>query len=226
MLEKLRAWLNGGRDFEEGKRLYFCVGKNINLKALLVQGKSPLSEKKLLDELTAICNEMKAAEANNDVAVKQGATASPINNTALYEACLEEAKLAYKRAMNPRGELLRKAQQLSIADYNNEELVKDRGALAMATIEWYTEASLLFDRADYVKKHGKLPDEEYKQPTNTVAALHDCMVFYTLETMKKYYNKLKKKSTTPERVVQLQQYAADIKILEERWRLLKQQYSR
>lgn len=228
MLEKLRAWLNGDRDFNEGKLLYFTVGKNLHLKTLLVQvGKTPISYQMLQEELMDICKQMKAAgdgKAASVATIPIAAKETP--NKALYDACLDEAHVKYKEAMNPRAELLRKCQSLRVVNINSPDLIEQRKQLAIDVVSHYTHASLLFDRADYVKQHGKLPEAPEEPKSIPVAALHDCMVFYTLEQYRKNYNKLKSRSKTPERVAMMQRYEGDIKTLEERWHLLKLEHGK
>ena len=62
MLETLRAWLNGTRDFKTGASLYNILGSDQKLKALFSQGHSLYNNFRLQEELTSIFNALKKKE--------------------------------------------------------------------------------------------------------------------------------------------------------------------
>ncbi len=222
MLDVLRAWLNGKRDFAEGVKIYFKVGENLQKKSLFLKGKTDFSYTLLQEELTEICQQLKAQSSapRQSVAPPPAPIADTNANPELYEACKREADKKYKEAMNIRAVLFNAIPSELSADPNRPDLVLQRKEPALQVMQLYNEASYLYDRANYVKQHGRLPEDESKQDEET--QVHDVMVYYTLTACLKNYNKLKNRSPTPERVRLLQKYVEEIKKLEERWHLLKQ----
>lgn len=224
MLEQLRAWLNGARDYQQGVGLYYVVGDNLQYKGLFIKGKTDFTYKLLQDELMAICLRLKNTAAGSAPAATTATDPGPVN-AALYEASRKEANIQYKAAMNSRAVLFRMATAaLTSLDPNTDEQILARQQLAVDVVNNYNEASALYDRADYVKKHGKLPDEAVMQPEEEKTDVADVMVFYTLCNSRKYYNKMKARRDTAKNVAKMQQYQERIKELENRWQLLKQQY--
>jgi hypothetical protein len=147
-------------------------------------------------------------------------------NPELYEAAHSEAIKPYKEAMNDRAVLFRMIPSTACEDPNRPDLIEQRRELGLNVVKKYNEASALFDRADYVRIHGKLPDNE--QPEEKLAdpdQVHECLVYYYLTAYQKNLNKMKaragKVSDTPERVAMMQQYESHISKLTTRWHSLK-----
>lgn len=224
MLDQLRAWLNGARDYQKGVALYFVVGDNLQHRGLFIKGKTDFTYKLLQDELMSICLKMKGEGQPEPPAAP--VITEPANPD-LYEACRQEALLEHKKAMNPRAILFRMAEQaLTSIDPNTQEMILSRKDLAFDVVNNYNVASALFDRADYVKVHGKLPEDAASEPQAENNPVHDVMVFYALCNCRKYYNKLKAKPENSKRVAMMQEYQAQIKQLEDRWQLLKQEHEK
>jgi hypothetical protein len=59
MLEVLRAWLNGKREYWAGVVLYKKMGDDDRLKQLFAKGPTAFTTRRMQEELLAICNELK-----------------------------------------------------------------------------------------------------------------------------------------------------------------------
>ena len=231
MLDALRAWLNGNREYFTGVALLQQLSTNTALLNLLRKGKTDFTYKRLQDELLQICNKMKAypsfvIQKNVPPAAKpsqQDQTGDEIKNPALYNACLKEAHLLYKEMMNERAILFASANVESYEDVNRPDLVHERSKAAVDLVVKYQRVSQLYDRANHVKLHGALP--QYLQQENEVQneydSLPDHLVKQTLDNMRKNYNKIKKRPQTAERIALLQKHEANINKLVARWQLLK-----
>lgn len=258
MLEQLRNWLNGPREYTSGVLLYLHLGDNEALKHLLKKSKNDYNVKRLQQELLAICVHLKSIKYGNskndetnstsstkdkksfdedkrnrhrqdssstkDVIVPAPASADEISsqNIRLYEACHQEANKKYKEAMNTRAVLFAMLPTDEYADANQQDFVLQRSDLAIKVVNLYNEASDLFDRAAYVKEHGRLPDAAPVTDVIDMELVPEYQVKQHLDNRRKNYNKMLKKVQTPETVLKIQQHEIDIKILERRWHSLTQ----
>lgn len=146
-------------------------------------------------------------------------------NSQLYDACKKEADKKYKEVMNMRAELFALARMDDFTDVNMPDKVQAREKLAVAVVAGYQQVSKLYDRADYVKQHGRLPHDENSPlgdgGEENVDNIPDHLVKQTLDNLRKNYNKIKKREQTPERIALMQKHESTIKNLEARWNLLK-----
>lgn len=62
MLQLLRAWLNGNKEYFTGVALYEKLGTNDALKKLFIKGPTDFNQRRLQEELLNICNELKSKE--------------------------------------------------------------------------------------------------------------------------------------------------------------------
>lgn len=271
MLEDLRAWLNGDRDYFAGVLLYAKAGDNDHLKSLFARGKTDYCNERLQAELLKICRQLKAKHYENSDSgrskpgsigtVKNGlqlrGTADCINegyqsasatarsaedisvrkasgdkpslpelpgpaNEVLFQVCKQEADKAYKEVMNLRAELFAMARADDFSDPNTPDRIQQRSKLAVKVADDFKRVSLLYDRADHVKLHGRLPDQgEPDDEELDTDGLPDHLVKTTLDNLRKNFNKMKKREQTPERVALLQKHEANITKLQARWLLLK-----
>lgn len=246
MLDTLRAWLNGTRDYNTGAELYKILGTDEKLKALFAQGHNLYRNFRLQEELLAICTQLKEQKNidNNskvlksakkgtgradqldemltsitDQVAKIAKTISPANPE-LYTACKLEADKLYKEAMNKRAVLFSMIPSNKYEDANRQDLVAGRKDLALQVVKLYNRASELYDRADHVKLYGRLPDQDEPGEDET-AQLQDHEVKAALDNARKAYNKLKGKEQTAERIVLMQKHELNIEKLEARWLSLK-----
>lgn len=257
MLEQLRSWLNGSRDYTSGVILYLHLGDNEALKNLLKKSKNDYNVKRLQQELQAICVYLKSIqygttnnEESSSTSIKKSKPAfdeekrngfKPTNgasqndilatpsaqeklnfNSQLFDACHQEATKKYKEAMNARAVLFNMLPADEYADPNQQDFVLQRSDLAIKVVDLYNEASDLFDRAAYVKEHGKLPDAARATDAIDMEFIPEYQVKQHLDNRRKNYNKLLKKEASPETVIKIQQHEKDIKILKCRWQSLTQ----
>ncbi len=72
MLQLLRAWLNGSKDYFTGVALYEKLGSNDALKKLFVKGPTDFNRKRLHEELLSICNDLKTQENDRNIPAAAG----------------------------------------------------------------------------------------------------------------------------------------------------------
>jgi hypothetical protein len=142
-------------------------------------------------------------------------------NEELWLACKKQADTLYKTIMNKRAELFALGRMDDMTDPNAPDRIEARRQLALDVVTGYEEVSLLYEKADYVKLHGKLPEVKPPEKEPDVEDLPDHLVKQTLDNLRKNYNKIKNREQTPERVALLQKHESNIKKLEERWHSLK-----
>ena len=231
MLETLRAWLNGNKEYYTGVAIYATLGDNKALLTLFRQGKSSYSYKRLEEELLIICNTLKSKLSTYGNATTLSTANIPINtqisekgyqplksvsnfNEELYNACKKEAGLVYKQAMNLRAELFALGRVQGYEDINRPDLVQQRSKTAVEVVVLYNKASKLYDKANYVKQYGRLPNEmENDEEETEYDNLPDHLVKKTLDNLRKNYNKIKNREQTPERIELLQKHEKNIKKL-------------
>jgi hypothetical protein len=245
MLESIRAWLNGTRDYNTGALLFNLVSPDKKLASTFAAGYTLHNNWRLQEEMLRICAELKknkapaptpsfapGATTKKKIAAQDPAaeilqTALEIQklvmnaNPELYQSCLDKAKSVYKEAMNKKAVLFFMIPAGKFDDPNRPDLVDARRSLSLEVVSLYNEASQLFDDADFVKLHGHLPYQEKEQPAENYDEIPDHLVKQTLDNARKNYNKIKKKPVTPERTVSIQLHEHKIKILEKRWHSFK-----
>ncbi len=242
MLDILRAWLNGTREFYSGVMLYEKLQHNTKLLALFkTNGKTDWCYSKLQDELLNICNDLKANITPQQLATNDKLTqltnSKPIisnekdaaakvqkepANPELYAICKKEADLLYKQIMNQRALLFAEIKGTIFINVNPPDKIEERGKMAIDIVQSYQKVSELYDKADYVYQNGSLPPEyEVMDNQDKYTSLPDELVKPTLDNLRKNYNKKKKLPPTPERIASIQEHEDNIKKLEIRWHLLK-----
>lgn len=234
MLETLRAWLNGTREYNAGVAIYSQVGTNEKLLDVLKKGPNDFRVKRLQEELLDICNQLKKEngtgtvlqspqQTNENKVVEKGNRQEnrvhPCNET-LYAACKLEADQLYKKVMNDRAILFKLTECEKFEDPNLAHKVQDRVKLALDVVTGHQAVSQLYDKADFVKQHGHLPDTG-EDPEEEYDHLPDHLVKLRLDNIRKAYNKLKKKEPNPERIALLQKHESNIEKLETKWLSLK-----
>ena len=234
MLDQLRGWLNGNREFIPGVLLYQHLGENDSLKSLFNKGFSNYCNARLQAELLKICDTLKGKlavvdnkETSKILIESSFKIAKPIKaepsfappgehtNPDLYTAYKLEADRAYKEAMNHRAILFSMLPADVFEDPNRQDLIDKRSSYAIAAVELYNKASALYDQANNSWKI--VPPEASVE----LDQLPDISVKPKLDNLRKNVNKLKLREQTPERVILIQKHQADILKLEERWLSLK-----
>ncbi len=233
MLETLRAWLNGKKEYFSGVAIYAELGNNAQLLQLFKKGPTPFTTKRLGEELLSICKQLKeqnhgSANPGRDfkkvsnkitaAGTGQKTDVRPHNST-LYEACQREADQAYKQVMNARAVLF--ASINPNEDPNTEDNIKARAPKAIEIVEGFKNVSQLYEQANFVQIHGHLPGSDPADKENEYDALPNHLVKQALDNLRKNYNKMKKREVTPEREAMLLQHEKNIKKLEIKWASLK-----
>lgn len=239
MLEKLRTWLNGKRDYAQGATLYVIYGTNAGHKALFLRGYSPFSYKMMQDELMRIYKSsaqqpaapviISAKEEKPVIASERKMVfvpdahpeTAPLSSeiSELYTAAKKRADIAYKNVMNKRAELFLLTKINGEYDINRPDLVEQRRKLAIEVVAGFQQVSHLYEVAGRVK-NGDTSDLIEKEE-NEYDGIPDHLVKVSLDNLLKNYNKLIKREQTPERIALIQQHKMNIVKLEEKWRLLK-----
>lgn len=239
MLQQIRTWLNNShRDYYTGVALYAIVGTNKELLNVLKKGPNDFRVKKLQEELLAMCNEKKKTtavttyEKPNDPGkllppTEAGTNESRIEKTAnpeLYDSCKQYADEAYKKVMNERAILFNRANAGEAwEDPNLTHKIDDRVKLALNIVTGWQQVSQLYDKANYVKLHGRLPADQDEPEEPEYDNLQDHLVKQQLDNARKALSKLRKKEPTPKRIALMQKHEENIKKLEAKWRSLKPQ---
>lgn len=239
MLETVRAWLNGTRDYKTGVALFSIVSKDKKLHATFAAGSSLNNTWRLQEEMLKICADLKAAarpvakapdkkKADAEIPVAQILqTAEAIQNLVtnanpeLYEACRDKATAVYKDTMNKRAVLFHMIPADSYDDPNRPDLVAARRSFCLDVVRGFNEASKLYDDADNAKLYGKLEKDPCETPTENFDDIPDARVKQELDNARKNFNKVKVKEKTPARVITTQLLEHKIKILSTRWDSLK-----
>ncbi len=231
MLQLITNWLNGSREYFTGVVLYKKLPAcNSRLVSLLNDGPTPLSREKLLVAMEQAIKDLQAPPkltAPKEIAkIIEPLHEAMINyvhvdNPELYAACKIEADNLYKEVMNMRAELFAMTKMNDFVDPNLPDRIKAREILSIEVIKKYKQVSLLYDKADHVKKFGRLPYSHVEED-NGDEEIPDVMVKQQLDNLRKNYNKIKNRPPTPERLELLQKHELSIKNLEARWLLLKQ----
>jgi len=252
MLEILRAWLNGRREYAKGVTLFAILHTDTQLLNLFKSGETPFTRQRLQAELLAICKQMKQSQGIKppppinvkkslpkriEIARRVITTAESVVNSfvateddpeeicanpELYAAAKKEADLAYKACMNQRAELFAKTRMNAYEDPNRPDLVAERGKMAVEVVVAFNKLSILYEQAAHIKTSGRLQATESEPGETEYNALPDILVKQTLDNLRKNYNKIKKREPTPERIALLQKHEENIKKLSDRWHSLKQ----
>lgn len=232
MLQELRSWLNGSREYYSGVALYEMLGDDPALLRIFKKGKTDFTTKKLPKTLLEICDALKEKKnhtssdqsgsdecsASASLSRQHSETEIPYNKD-LHEAALQEATHLYKEMMNERAVLFAMVNVPGYEDLNTAAQILERGKLAVNLVLKNQLVSKLYDDAAYIKQYGKRPEDS--EPTNEYEAIPDHLVKDSLNNARKAYNKLKAKEQNTKRVARLQQHAENIQKLEARWRSLK-----
>jgi hypothetical protein len=246
MLEVIREWLNGSREYFKGVAIYARAGNDADLLEVMKKGKNDYRDKRLQVELLAICNELKGNKNYGQESRQQSGQKSRQNfpilsnlttnqdkphyrnehiiepvNQELYNACKLEADHEYKKVMNARAILFNLANTAEFIDPNTPDLISQREKLAIEVVTSYQKTSELYDKANFVKVKGHLPHDDDLAEVSEFDNLPDHLVKQQLDNARKSYNKLKNKEQTPERVALLQKHQSNLQKLETKWHSLQ-----
>jgi len=221
----LELWLNGEREYFTGIVLLKKFGAKNDLANTLLSKKNNYNITRLEQEIRKLISPTLPTPAEQPPTPKQIIETEVDNTTCanveLYEVSISEATKAYKEAMNMRAELFALCRVESWEDPNLPNNVQIRSRIAVDVVTKYNYASKLYDRAEHVRKVGRLPDNEEENHVNDYANLPDVMVKQTLDNLRKNYNKIRKREHTAERTALMQRHQANITYLENKWDLIK-----
>lgn len=82
MLDTLRAWLNGKREYWAGVVLYSKLGDDARLKQLFAKGPTEFTTRRMQEELLSICRDLKKQNNGTTSLQESTTTASKIGNIA------------------------------------------------------------------------------------------------------------------------------------------------
>ena len=230
MMQIIRAWLNGGKDYFEGVGIYSSVSKNKSLTNLFSKGFSKYNQDRLAEELKTIYLSMKneaaqlppaAAAAKKLEKQKEPLQSTVIENpktvNQIYEDARSKAMAVYKECMNKRAVLFNLAKVESWQDINAPHRVLERSKLCIEVIELYNQASRLFDIAEFVKTNNRLPTDVINDKLDPFKDLPDYLVKLELSNARKALQKIRAKPVTEARLLLAQKHIIKIEILERKW---------
>lgn len=213
MVEQLRNWLNGSRDYATGVAIYGQLGDNAALKTVLQKGRTEYLQQRLESELDAIYDIVHAAPITI-----LPSTPRPYNlNPVLENAADQTASQLYKKMMNDRAVLFSLARQSLLTDANQPDLVDQRRQLAISICEQNYAVSKAYEQLDHIRRYGVLPGDAPAEE----APVPDAQVKSTIDNIRKNLSKMRQREQTPERVALIQQHEQHLQILLERWQKIK-----
>jgi hypothetical protein len=251
MLETLRAWLKGNKDYDTGVDLYSQVGDNAALIRLFANGATDFNRRRLEQELLKICKTLK--NNPNDYSWHSD-TGRPVSNIV---GLRPESKLQQEPggghhedriptpsapAKQPANLELYNAAKLQ-ADKLYKQTMNNRAVLFSLAQDDYTEpnteerinarAKLALSVVMNFQEVSALYDKAEHVKTfgrlpdqgdneeNEYDHLPDHLVKQTLDNLRKNLSKIKKREQTPERIALQQKHEANIQKLSDKWHLLK-----
>ena len=228
-MQLVKDWLNGTKEYWTGVFLYKKYGTDKAFLIALNKGKTDFLYQRLQKDLKAI------VEAENKKQAAPSATTTPTiqpkisplvkkdySDTPLYIACKKEADLLYKQVMNDRALLFASFDINGLDDVNAPDKVLQRSKPAIDVIIGYRRLSKLYEKADFVKLNGRLPNDVPDEDDEiNVDGIPDHLVKQKLDNARKNFNKMDKREKTPERIDLLEKNSKLIKQLEARWQSLK-----
>jgi hypothetical protein len=145
-------WLNGQRNFYVGKSIYKTLGSDQQLKELLEKGKTPIAEQLLLKAMQKLMD--KPAAVATSPKTKEIEVMPDDADPVLHGIHLEWKK--------PYQEMNYKRHELDRYKGNTIENISKRKELAFEILELEQVCMKIWEKRDYYKKNGKLPDVSEK----------------------------------------------------------------
>lgn len=239
MHQLVKKWINGNQEYYTGIALLKACKASDALYLQLKQGPNDFNRRKLKECLMLYYQQSKiktstSAEKNISVPipklenenVNNVAVIEPVVNdysdTSLYIACKKEADNLYKEVMNKRAILFSSIRSLMpYEDANTPDKIDTRRKSSIDIALDFQRVSKLYDRADYVKKNGKLPFTDAEVIETNIDGIPDALLKQNIDNLRKNINKMKKREQTPERVALVQSHEQKLNLLLARWQLLK-----
>lgn len=214
MIELLRKWLNGARDYASGVAIYGQLGENAALKNVLLKGRTEYLQQRLESELDAIYDQL------NERPVE--ASSEPLRqkprNPALEDSAEQKATQLYKSMMNDRAVLFSLARQSLYIDPNQQDMVDQRRQLAIRVCEQNYAVSKAYEELDHIRSYGVLPGAA----PNDQDPVPDGLVKSTIDNIRKNLSKMRRREPTPQRVALIQQHEQKLAMLLNRWQKMNE----
>ena len=232
MFETIRTWLNGTREYFTGVAIFSNFSDKKTLKEIFASGKSAYKEERLFTEIKNYYLVLKedSDQPAEPVQVEKTSplpvpvpvitSAADYSNTDLFKQAHQGAMKLYKECMNLRAQLFALTTVESWQDQNSPDIIVRRSKLAVDVVVMYNKASQLFEVADYVKLHNRLPVDQVPEVEDPYANVPDFLIKQELSNARKAFNKLKKKPVTDQRLVLMAKHQNNILILEKKWHSL------
>ncbi|WP_079473271.1 hypothetical protein [Chitinophaga ginsengisegetis] len=151
MNEVIRIWLNGAKNYQAGVALYSRYGTSDDLKSFFSSGCTPYRETRLLKELT----DMVTPSEKEDPVDTEMTTAEPPAAVEITDPVLskihEEKVLLHKQ---------KDALRYNLSRYTSD---RERGIAAHRILQYRREISAVWEREQYYRQHGHLPDDGSSQ---------------------------------------------------------------
>lgn len=245
MLQQIRDWLNGNREYEYGIILLKqCPPVNDQLINLLIEvGPNSRNNVRLHQALLTAYENLRneapavvvaASDRIEEAKTKPSKPSKPAQqpkppkpsktyeDSPIYLSAKQEANLFYKDLMNERAILFNHCKVENWEDVNQPVLVQLRSKAAVKIIQDYRHLSALYDKAEFIRVNGRLPFAE-NHPENEYDALPDYLVKTTIDKLRNNINKMRKRELNTERIALIEKHEENLKKLRERWLLLKPQ---
>ncbi|MDR6565453.1 hypothetical protein [Chitinophaga ginsengisegetis] len=151
MNEVIRIWLNGSKNYLAGVALYDRYGGSDDLKSFFASGCTPYRESRLLKELTDLVTPtVKDDPVDTEMTTIEAPAAVEITDTTLLKLH-EEKVLLHKQ---------KDALRYNLSRYTSD---RERGIIAHRILQYRREISAVWEREQYYKQYGHLPDDGSKQ---------------------------------------------------------------
>ena len=187
-------WLNGRRNYTYGCILYNRLGGDDDLKQLFEKGKTPYTEKKLLESLQALAN-----PAEKKAPAARYAESFPVSSNKILNALRDQWMPLYTEMNYKRHQLDKFLFQKTGA-----AMVR-RARLAMDILNLEKRCMVIWATRDFYNEFGHLPQQEKPEPVVDPAKLADR--YKNVQAyIRKYKMYLKRDPANPRNIEILQQY--------------------
>lgn len=226
MLELLRNWMNGSRDYNRGVFLFCILSDDSDLIAFFSKYSSDFAHRRLNEEMEKIYTNLTRPAKSEAEDVPPGpdpqpeTPPAPAKNPELEEVCDQKAMQLYKQMMNDRAILFNLTKVEGWEDINKPDLVEQRRQLALQICATNYEVSQAYSDLAHVREFGRLPADDATDENTEVT---DIRLNAEIANLRSSITKLRKRSQTPERVSLIQKHQEKLDGLIRRWNTIKQQ---
>ena len=224
MLDLLRSWFNGSRDYHHGVKLFHILSDDPSLKSFFSNNASDYTARRLHEEMEKLYNKLKQPELSI-IEVRPMPQAEKLveacvvsKNPDLEQVCDQKALQLYKQMMNDRAILFNLTKVEGWDDVNKPDLVEQRRVLALQICSRNYEVSQAYTELEHVRLHGTLPSEEQPESEKEIS---DLQLKRTIDNLRTSLSKLRKREQTPERVAIIQKHQGNLDSLLLRWNAIK-----